>query len=143
MTKKEMKKFIPLEKGVQIKPLLSLPEAEDHAKSPPVLTVSERNSLTGFTLSEWAELCHSIAVEKGFWDEKRNMGEALMLIVTELAEAMESYRLQEDENFREELADTFIRLLDLCGGLKIDIEGEIQQKCLKNKQRPYKHGKIC
>ena len=65
-----------------------------------------------------------------------------MLIVTELAEAMESHRKQEDDNFREEIADTFIRLLDLCGGLKIDIEEEIHKKSLKNKNRPYKHGKI-
>ena len=66
-----------------------------------------------------------------------------MLIVTELAEAMEAHRHQDQANFKEELADTFIRLLDLCGGLKIDIEDEIHQKCIKNKQRPYKHGKVC
>jgi len=95
------------------------------------------------TMNEWADICHAIAVEKGFWDQERNVGEALMLIVTELAEAMEAYRKQDDENFREELADTFIRLLDFCGGLKIDIEQEIVKKSLKNKNRPYKHGKIC
>jgi len=101
---------------------------------------------TGFeskTLSELTEICHKTAVEKGFWDEKRNMGEALMLVVTELAEAMESYRKQEDENFKEEIADTFIRLFDLCGGLSIDIACEIAKKAAKNKTRPYKHGKIC
>ncbi|OGW96736.1 MAG: hypothetical protein A2Y04_02785 [Omnitrophica WOR_2 bacterium GWC2_45_7] len=94
-------------------------------------------------MNELAQVCHSIAVEKGFWEEKRNIGEALMLIVTELAEAMEAYRVQDDANFREEIADAFIRLLDLCGGLKIDIEEEIFKKSLKNKNRPYKHGKIC
>jgi len=99
--------------------------------------------LQKLTLEEWASLCHGIAVEKGFWDEKRNLGEALMLIVTELAEAMESYRVQDDANFREELADTFIRLFDLCGGLKINITEEIVKKTEKNKKRPYKHGKIC
>jgi NTP pyrophosphatase (non-canonical NTP hydrolase) len=67
----------------------------------------------------------------------------LMLIVTELAEAMEGYRHQDHDNFREELADTFIRLFDLCGGLGIDIEAEIAKKAEKNKSRPYKHGKIC
>jgi len=95
------------------------------------------------TIHEWADICHAIAVEKGFWDQERNIGEALMLVVTELAEAMEAHRKQDDENFREELADTFIRLFDLCGGLKIDIEQEIEKKSLKNKTRPYKHGKIC
>ena len=99
--------------------------------------------IKGKSLNELAGICHSIAVEKGFWDEKRNLGEALMLIVTELAEAMEAHRVQDDANFKEELADTFIRLLDLCGGLKIDIEEEISKKSQKNKNRPYKHGKVC
>ncbi len=99
--------------------------------------------MTEYTLRSMTELCHRIAVEKGFWDEKRNIGEALMLIVTELAEAMEAHRHQDHENFREELADTFIRLFDLCGGLQIDIQHEIEKKSEKNKNRPYKHGKIC
>ena len=95
------------------------------------------------TLNEWSERCHSIAKEKGFWDKERNVGEALMLIVTELAEAMEGYRKQDQANFKEELADAFIRLFDLCGGLGIDIEKEILEKSERNKNRPYKHGKIC
>lgn len=99
--------------------------------------------IKGKSLNELSRLCHGIALEKGFWDEKRNVGEALMLIVTELSEAMEAHRVQDDENFREEIADSFIRLLDLCGGLGIDIEEEIYKKSLKNKNRPYKHGKVC
>jgi NTP pyrophosphatase (non-canonical NTP hydrolase) len=99
--------------------------------------------IKGRSLNELSQLCHKIAVEKGFWEGGRNRGEALMLIVTELAEAMEAYRLRDEENFREEIADSFIRLLDLCGGLDIDIEDEIYKKSLKNKGRPYKHGKIC
>ncbi len=95
------------------------------------------------TVKELSQLCHKIAKKKGFWDEKRNIGEMLMLIVTELSEAMEAYRLVDKENFNEEIADTFIRLFDLCGGLKIDIEKEIKKKMVKNKIRPYKHGKIC
>lgn len=99
--------------------------------------------IKGRSLNELAQLCHSIAVEKGFWEKERNIGEALMLIVTEIAEAMEAHRVQDDENFREEIADAFIRLLDLCGGFNIDIEDEIQKKANRNKNRPYKHGKIC
>ena len=96
-----------------------------------------------WTLRELTQLCHETAKKKGFWDAERNIGEALMLIVTELAEAMEAYRVQNEENFKEELADTFIRLFDLCGGLKIDIQTEIEKKAEKNKERPYKHGKVC
>jgi len=99
--------------------------------------------IKGRSLNELSKICHSIAKEKGFWDEERNIGEALMLVVTELAEAMEAYRHQDQENFKEELADTFIRLLDLCGGLSIDIEDEIEKKSHTNKKRPFKHGKVC
>ncbi len=88
-------------------------------------------------------ICHGIAKEKGFWDQERNIGEALMLVVTELAEAMEGHRIKDTANFKEEIADAFIRLFDLCGGLGIDIEEEIVRKSIKNKSRPYKHGKIC
>ena len=95
------------------------------------------------TLKEWGQTCHAIAKEKGFWDKERNVGEALMLIVTELAEAMEAHRKQDDANFREELADTFIRLFDLCEGLGVDIQSEIIKKSETNKSRPYKHGKVC
>lgn len=103
----------------------------------------QKDEIRKLTLNQMSQLCHRIALEKGFWDEKRNIGEALMLIVTELAEAMEAYRKEDQDNFKEELADTFIRLFDLCGGLKIDIEEEIARKSEKNKARPYKHGKIC
>jgi len=103
----------------------------------------QETEIKGKSLNELAQLCHAIAVEKGFWEKERNVGEALMLIVTELAEAMEAHRIKDDANFKEEIADSFIRLLDLCGGLGIDIEDEIYRKSTKNKNRPYKHGKIC
>ena len=103
----------------------------------------QESEIYGKTVNELSALCHSIAKEKGFWDEERNIGEALMLVVTELAEAMEAHRVEDDENFKEEIADVFIRLFDLCGGLGIDIEEQIVKKAEKNKNRPYKHGKIC
>ena len=103
----------------------------------------QETELKGKTITEMCEICHGIAREKGFWDQDRNIGEALMLVVTEIGEAMEGYRQEDHDNFREEIADTFIRLFDLCGGLKIDIEAEIAKKSIKNLSRPYKHGKIC
>jgi len=95
------------------------------------------------TLKDFSKMCHGIAKEKGFWDKKRNIPEMLMLIVSELGEALEAYRVQDKENFNEEIADTFIRLFDLAGGLKIDVEKYIMQKAKINESRPYKHGKIC
>jgi len=92
-------------------------------------------------LNTYCEVCHNVALAKGFWEDNRPIAVALMLIVTELAEACEADRKGDKENFNEEIADTFIRLMDLCGYLKIDIEEEIQRKYKKNEKRPYKHGK--
>ena len=65
----------------------------------------QETEVKGRSLNELAQLCHRIAVEKGFWEKERNIGEALMLVVTEIAEAMEAHRHQDDANFKEELAD--------------------------------------
>lgn len=66
-----------------------------------------------------------------------------MLIVTEVAEAMEAYRVGDKANFTEELADIIIRTLDLSGGLGIDIQLAVYNKMLANFDRPFKHGKKC
>ena len=92
-------------------------------------------------INELCEESHKIAKEKGFWDSNRSISECLMLIVTEISEACESDRMGDLESFKVELADTFIRLGDLCGYLNIDIDSEIQYKMKINKERPYRHGK--
>jgi len=81
--------------------------------------------------------------KKGFETSWENMPEKLMLVVTELSEAMEAYRHDDTENFAEEIADTFIRLCDICGSIGLDIEDAIERKMEVNKRRPFKHGKKC
>lgn len=103
------------------------------------------------TISDYCKEAHETAKEKGFYDEKPNIPTLLMLIVSELSEAMEADREENFNllnkgdliytNFQEEIADTFIRLFDLCGYLNIDIEKVIKMKMEKNKERPRKHGK--
>jgi NTP pyrophosphatase (non-canonical NTP hydrolase) len=121
-------------------------------------------------LTELRDKIHDNSRQKGFWDEPRNIGEALMLIVTELSEALESHRktgtikhldvmvkkamneMEEDEfkehfaimvkdSFEDEMADSIIRILDLCGGLDIDIEWHIVAKMKYNDSRTRLHGK--
>jgi len=92
-------------------------------------------------LNEYRDLCHKTAKEKGFWDVSQNTAEKLMLIVTEVTEACEADRHDDKENFQEEVADTFIRLFDLCGYVGIDIEYEIKRKMKINEGRPRLHGK--
>ena len=67
----------------------------------------------------------------------------LMLVSTEVAEAAEAVRHGDNKNFNEEIADAFIRLMDITAAMGIDIETEIFQKMEKNWQRPIKHGKLC
>ena len=45
------------------------------------------------------------------------------------------------DTFEDEIADTFMRLMDLCGALDIDIEQHIKMKAEYNKLRASKHGK--
>ncbi len=98
------------------------------------------------SIQDWVRGCHSSARRKGFWDKKRNVGEMLMLIVSELGEAIEAHRggqfgLLKKDTFEDELADTAIRLFDLCGGLGIDLEKQIAWKMNFNQSRAQKHGK--
>jgi NTP pyrophosphatase (non-canonical NTP hydrolase) len=93
-------------------------------------------------LKELVKKSHNTAIAKGFWEDKRQVSECLMLIVTEIAEACEADREADRQAFEEEIADTFIRLGDLCGWLNIDIEDAIKRKMKINEGRTYKHGKL-
>ena len=132
-------------------------------------------------LNELAKQYHKQAKAKGFWDEPRETGTLLMLMVSELSEALEAdrkgqyakiddaefivdgktiredldsavkendmikfediFRIQVKDTFEDEIADTFIRLLDFIGQRNIDIEKHIELKMLYNQTRAYKHGK--
>jgi NTP pyrophosphatase (non-canonical NTP hydrolase) len=94
-------------------------------------------------ISQWAE-------GKGWWDEelagnKRNDGEMIALMHSELSEALEGLRKPADStisqgNLAEEMADTVIRILDFCAHRDIDLGSAIMEKMAVNEKRPYKHG---
>lgn len=122
------------------------------------------------TLNELRDEIHENAKNKGFWDSPREAGTLLMLCVSELAEAMEAdrkgryaklapliekgktesdniekmdyfFRQYVKDSFEDELADSIIRILDLCGALDIDIEKHIELKMKYNATRERMHGK--
>jgi NTP pyrophosphatase (non-canonical NTP hydrolase) len=67
-----------------------------------------------------------------------------MLVVTELAEAAEAVRHGDEANFKEEMADAYIRMLDMTGTfVGFDLEQEIENKMAVNEGRPPLHGKRC
>ena len=79
------------------------------------------------------------------------IAQKLALVHTEVSEAVEAlrkdgyelngYGLFEKDSFADELADSIIRILDLCGELDIDIQKQIDWKLAKNKEREFMHGK--
>ena len=69
------------------------------------------------------------------------------ILDTELFESMdddafkESFETKIKDTQEDEIADTFIRLLDLSGELNIDLDFHITAKLRYNALRPHKHGK--
>jgi NTP pyrophosphatase (non-canonical NTP hydrolase) len=119
------------------------------------------------TIAELSKEIHENARSKGFWDKERNLGEMLMLIVSEVAEAMEADRKdrftmksirmigQESDpkrffanftqyvkdTFEDELADAAIRIFDLAHSKGIDLQKHIEAKMRYNATREHMHGK--
>lgn len=114
------------------------------------------------TLKELGHRAFEIAKAKGFHDEPIDIPRALMLIVSELAEALEADRKDRHadlaafsgvfwfrkgfeahvkDTFEDELADATIRLLDLSTALGIDLEMHVMLKMQYNEGRGYMHGK--
>lgn len=106
-------------------------------------------------LNELAAVCYTIADAKGWHDDPREFGTVMMLIVTEIAEAMEAWRDPDNdvtevwyspdnpgkpEGVPIELADALIRILHTAAIYGIDIKAAVETKMKYNFNRPYRHG---
>ena len=106
---------------------------------------------------------HANAKAHGFWDgaddpDNVSVPTKLCLIHSEISEALEAHRKGDPpcekeyvghsgvlvklqmSGIAEELADAFIRILDLAEHLKIDLARAVLDKAHYNESRPYKHG---
>jgi NTP pyrophosphatase (non-canonical NTP hydrolase) len=88
------------------------------------------------------ETIYNQNVEAGWHSKPREVGTCLMLIVSEIAEAMEGDRkgLMDDHlpnrpMLEVELADAIIRILDLAGREGLDVSGAIHDKLIYNQNR--------
>lgn len=102
-------------------------------------------------MTKVVEQCHGAAKAAGWWNDlitgesligTRNVGEMLMLAVSEIAEAMEGHRknLMDDKlshrpMIEVEFADCIIRLCDTAGALGLDLPGALAEKMQFNAQR--------
>ncbi len=104
-------------------------------------------------LRELQDECWQTAESHGFHDIGMTVGDRLMLIVSEAAEALEAFREghEPDESWYEngtkicgvpsELADIIVRVLDMAAVYKIDLLTVLLEKMAYNKSRPHLHGK--
>ena len=106
-------------------------------------------------LNEIQTAVHDLAIEKGWRETNRNVGELIALAHSELSEALEEYRnLQTGANLQDiryaedgkpegffiELADLMIRVLDNAERYGVSMEEMIKLKHKYNTTRPYRHG---
>lgn len=123
-----------------------LPGTEGACVRPEQAHASEASNSETMTFQGLIEKAHETARAKGFWDNERSQDELLMLMVSKLGEALEAHRkgkrvsstacaaLEGDlfsaplfeqlikDTFEDELADTIIRIADMCGGLGYNVD---------------------
>lgn len=94
------------------------------------------------SINQLKDLCYTESNNAGWHLKTREVGTMLMLIVSEISEAMEGYRkgLMDDHlptrsMIECELADAVIRIGDLAGMLQIDLGGAVIDKIIYNRTR--------
>ena len=104
--------------------------------------------------------CHAASWSAGWWNDRETgesligsyagkylprvpVAEKLLLIHSEISEAMEGYRtgaasrkIIDFWELEEELADVLIRVCDFAGGLNLDLAGAVAAKLAYNRKRP-------
>jgi hypothetical protein len=123
--------------------------------------VSGEDFWSGYRLNQLGAECERISQEHGFSTEVElgDVGkfcEKLLLIVSEVSEALEEFRdgrsltdvyynaanPDKPEGIPIELADALIRILSFCDANRIDIDAAVSLKMAYNKSRPHKHGRL-
>lgn len=110
-----------------------------------------KRELTRDATNVLIDVCHNQANKAGWWTDiktgedlrgKRNVGEMLCLVHSEISEAMEGHRkglmdthLPHRPMFEVELADALIRIFDIAGAMNLDLAGALVEKLEYNETR--------
>lgn len=108
-------------------------ERKPHSEAVRHAFTAQKIALIHSELSEALE-----ADRKGKYAVVRNFDFAVEDLGESLSEAFEHHV---KDTFEDEIADTIIRLLDLCGAMNINIDKYVEMKMKYNEFRPRKHGK--
>ena len=93
------------------------------------------------TLKEWQEVVTAYAIDHGFCWTKDDIDTMLLRLHSEISEAGEAIRDDNMEEFAEELADIFIRLVNTAEVMGVNLDLEVTKKHEFNLKRPKLHGR--
>ncbi len=93
------------------------------------------------SIKEWQETITEYAVDHGFNWTPSDIDTMLLRIHSEVSEASEAARDENLEELAEEMADIFIRLVNTCEVMGIDLEAEVAKKHSRNLLRQKLHGR--
>jgi NTP pyrophosphatase (non-canonical NTP hydrolase) len=94
-------------------------------------------------LEEMKKEIESLVLDKGFYNEKKDIPKKLLFAFTELGEASNAWKKGRSENeIAEELIDVIFYILDAsrlaCPNVNMD--DMFLKKLEKNRERPYRYG---
>jgi len=92
------------------------------------------------TIKWWQKEITKWSKKKGFDWSKTEIDTSLLRLANEVTKCGEWLRDNNTDEFARDLADAFIRLVNICEVMEVDLEKVVTVVHEENKKRPYLHG---